>query len=101
VSSGRIAVGDTIAVLPSGRTSSVRSIVNGFDDTPQARAGQAITVVLADEVDVSRGDVLVAADARPDVADQFEATLIWMSEQPMLPGRSYMLKSCSKTAAAT
>ena len=101
VSSGRITVGDRIAALPSGRTSTVRSIVNGFDETPHGSAGQAITVVLADEVDVSRGDVLVAADARPDVADQFEATLIWMSEQPMLPGRSYLLKTSTQTVAAT
>ncbi len=101
VSSGRIAVGDQIAVLPSGRTSTVRSIVNGFNETPQGSAGQAITLVLADEVDVSRGDVIVAADARPDVADQFEATVIWMSEQPMLPGRSYLLKSATQTVAAT
>jgi len=101
VSSGRITVGDRIAALPSGRTSTVRSIVNGFDETPHGSAGQAITVVLADEVDVSRGDVLVAADARPDVADQFEATLIWMGEQPMLPGRSYLLKTSTQTVAAT
>ena len=101
VSSGRIAVGDTVVVLPSARSSTVQAIVNGFDDTAAAIAGQAVTVVLRDEVDVSRGDVLVAADARPSVADQFEATLIWMSEQPMLPGRSYLLKTSTQSVAAT
>ena len=64
-------------------------------------AGQAVTVVLADELDVSRGDVLVAAGERPSVADQFEATIIWMSEQPMLPGRSYLFKTSTQTVAAT
>ena len=101
VSSGSIAVGDTIVVLPSARTSTVQTIVNGFDETPTASAGQAVTIVLRDEVDVSRGDVLVAAGERPSVADQFEATVIWMSEQPMLPGRSYLLKTTTQTVAAT
>jgi bifunctional enzyme CysN/CysC len=101
VSSGTVSVGDRVVALPSARSSIVRSIVNGFDDTPAAIAGQAITVVLADELDVSRGDVLVAANERPSVADQFEATLIWMAEQPMLPGRSYLLKTSTQTVAAT
>jgi bifunctional enzyme CysN/CysC len=101
VSSGRLGVGDRVVVLPSGRPSSVRAIVNGFEDTRQAAAGSAVTIVLADDVDVSRGDVLVAPDARPGVADQFEATVIWMSEQPMLPGRSYLLKTTTQTVGAT
>jgi bifunctional enzyme CysN/CysC len=101
VSSGGIAVGDPVVVLPSARTSTVQAIVIGFDETPAAAAGQAVTIVLRDEVDVSRGDVLVAADARPSVADQFEATVIWMSEQPMLPGRSYLLKTTTQTVSAT
>jgi bifunctional enzyme CysN/CysC len=101
VSSGGIAVGDPVVVLPSARTSTVQAIVIGFDETPAAVAGQAVTIVLRDEVDVSRGDVLVAADARPSVADQFEATVIWMSEQPMLPGRSYLLKTTTQTVSAT
>jgi bifunctional enzyme CysN/CysC len=101
VSSGTVAVGDRVVALPSARSSIVRSIVNGFEDTDAAIAGQAITVVLADELDVSRGDVLVAANERPSVADQFEATLIWMAEQPMLPGRSYLLKTSTQTVAAT
>jgi bifunctional enzyme CysN/CysC len=101
ISSGSIKVGDSVAALPSGRTSQVKAIVNGFEEVDTAIAGQSVTVVLADELDTSRGDVLVTSDARPDVADQFEATLIWMSEQPMLPGRSYLLKTSSQTVAAT
>jgi bifunctional enzyme CysN/CysC len=66
-----------------------------------AVSGQAVTLTLADELDVSRGDVLAAAHDRPDVADQFEATVIWMNEQPMLAGRSYLLKSGTQTVGAT
>jgi len=101
VSSGSVAVGDRLVALPSARSSIVHAIVNGFDETPKAIAGQAVTIVLSDELDVSRGDVLVSANERPSVADQFEATIIWMSEQPMLPGRSYLLKTTTQTVAAT
>ena len=101
VSSGSVAVGDRVVALPSARATTVRAIVNGFEETSRAIAGEAVTIVLADEVDVSRGDVLVAAGERPSVADQFEATLIWMSEQPMLPGRSYLLKTSAQTTFAT
>jgi bifunctional enzyme CysN/CysC len=101
VSSGAIQVGDPVMVLPSARASRVTSIVSGFADIARATAGQAITLTLADEVDASRGDVLVAADDRPAVADQFEATLIWMSDQPMLPGRAYLLKINTQTVTAT
>jgi bifunctional enzyme CysN/CysC len=101
ISSGSVQVGDPIVVLPSARTSHVKKIVNGFAEIDRAIAGQAVTLVLTDEIDASRGDALVAADDRPGVADQFEATLIWMSEQPMLPGRSYLLKTSTQTVAAT
>ena len=100
VASGSIAAGDRIVALPSGRSSTVRAIVNGFDEAPKAVAGQSVTIVLADDVDVSRGDVLVEAGSRPSVADQFEATVIWMSEQAMLPGRSYLLKTTTQTVTA-
>jgi len=100
VSSGSIAVGDRVVALPSARSSTVRAIVNGFDEALKAVAGQSITVVLDDELDVSRGDVLVEAGSRPGVADQFEATVIWMSEQAMLPGRSYLLKTSTQTVTA-
>jgi bifunctional enzyme CysN/CysC len=101
ISSGSIEVGHPVVVLPSARTSTVKSIVSGFSRVERAVAGQAVTVMLADEVDASRGDVLVATNDRPAVADQFEATLIWMSDQPMLPGRSYLLKTNTQTVAAT
>jgi bifunctional enzyme CysN/CysC len=101
ISSGSVQVGEAVVILPSGRGSRVKAIVDGFTEVNRAIAGQAVTIVLADEVDASRGDVMVTADARPDVADQFEATLIWMSEQPMLPGRSYLLKTSTQTVGAT
>jgi bifunctional enzyme CysN/CysC len=101
ISSGSIAVGDRVVALPSARSTTVRAIVSGFDETQKAIAGQAVTIVLDDELDISRGDVLVGTAERPSVADQFEATLIWMSEHPMLPGRSYLLKTSTQTVAAT
>jgi bifunctional enzyme CysN/CysC len=101
VTSGTVRVGEELVALPSGRHSRVKTIVDGFTEVQEAGAGQAITIVLADELDVSRGDVLATADARPDVADQFEATIVWMSEHPMLPGRSYLLKANTQTVAAT
>ena len=64
-------------------------------------AGQSVTLTLADELDVSRGDVIAAADAPPGVADQFEATVVWMAEQAMLPGRGYLMRIGAKTVTAT
>jgi bifunctional enzyme CysN/CysC len=101
VSSGIVRVGDAVVALPSGRSSTVTGIINGFGEAPEAGAGESVTITLAEELDVSRGDMLVSPDARPDVADQFEATIIWMSEQPMLPGRAYLLKTSTQTVAAT
>jgi bifunctional enzyme CysN/CysC len=101
VSSGSIGVGDRIVALPSARSSTVRAIVSGFDETSTAIFGQSVTILLDDELDISRGDVLVGAAERPSVADQFEATIIWMSERPMLPGRSYILKAGTQVVAAT
>ena len=89
---GTVAVGDRIRVLPSGQTSNVARIVNGGDDRDDAVAGESVTITLTDEIDVSRGDVLAAADDPPAVADQFEAHVIWMHEQQLLPGRPYLLK---------
>jgi bifunctional enzyme CysN/CysC len=90
--SGRIRPGDVVAVAKSGRTSSVTRIVTLDGDVPEAVAGEAVTLTLADEIDISRGDVLAAASARPEVSDQFAAHLLWMAEEEMLPGRPYMLK---------
>ena len=98
---GGVRVGDAIRVLPSGRLSHVARILVGDVDTPSATAGQSVTVTLTDEVDVSRGDVLAAAEAPPAIADQFEATIVWMNERPMLQGRAYLLKIGTRTVSAT
>ena len=99
--SGRVTVGDPARVLPAGTSSTVKRIVVGKDDVETAVAGQSVTVVLADDVDASRGDVLVAGGEPPQVADQFEATIVWMHERPMLQGRSYRLKIGARTVTAT
>jgi bifunctional enzyme CysN/CysC len=90
--SGSVHVGDRIRVAPSGRESRVTHILGANGDLEQAAAGQSVTVTLADEIDISRGDVLARADSPPAVADQFQATVIWMHEEPMLPGRPYLMK---------
>jgi len=101
IASGRIAPGDKIRVLPSGRISEVSRLVTYDGDLDQAVATQSITVCLTDEVDCSRGDVIVAADSPAEVADQFEATIVWMSEEPMLVGRQYWLKLATQTATVS
>jgi bifunctional enzyme CysN/CysC len=88
-------------VLPSGRTTQVARIVTADGDLERAVAGQSVTLTLAEEIDVSRGDMIAAAAERPGVADQFEATLVWMADEPLLPGRSYLLKLGGATASAT
>jgi bifunctional enzyme CysN/CysC len=99
--SGTVRVGDSTRLLPSGRSSHVRRVLVGDRDVDVAVAGQSVTVTLTDEVDVSRGDVLASSDAPPEVADQFEATIVWMHDRPMLQGRSYLLKIGTQTVAAT
>jgi len=101
IASGTIRRGDRIRVLPSGRESKVTRIVTMDGDLDHAVAGQAITLTLADEVDISRGDVIARPEALPGVADQFEATLIWMAAEPMLPGRPLWLKIGTKQVTAT
>ncbi|OYU69863.1 MAG: adenylyl-sulfate kinase [Alphaproteobacteria bacterium PA2] len=100
VAAGQIRPGDAVRVLPSGRTSTVARIVASPQDLDVAVAGQSITLTLADEIDVSRGDVLAAAQDPPEVADQFEATLVWMDDEALLPGRSYLLKQGTRTVGA-
>ena len=100
IASGVIRPGDKVKALPSGRESTVARIVTFTGDLPEAVAGQSVTLTLADEIDVSRGDVLAAAGKPPAVADQFEATLVWFDEDPMLPGRPYLLKLGTRTVAA-
>ena len=92
IASGRIKPGDEIIVTASGQTSTVKEIVTFDGNLNEAIAGQAVTLTLADEIDISRGDVLAQADAKPDFADQFEARIIWMHDDHLLPGRPYLIK---------
>ena len=98
---GMVHPGDRVRVLPAGKESTVLRIVSKDGDLAGAVAGQSITLTLADEIDISRGDMLSAADSPPGIADQFEATIIWMSEDEMLPGRPYLLKIGARTAGVT
>ena len=101
IASGSVRPGDRIRVQPSGRESRVARIVTLGGDLPQAVAGQSVTLTLEDEIDISRGDVISAAEAPAEVADQFESTIVWMSDEPMLPGRPYLLKLGTRTVSAT
>jgi bifunctional enzyme CysN/CysC len=98
---GAVKTGDPVRVLPSGVTSRVARILAPDVDAPQAVAGQSVTLSLEDHVDCSRGDVLAATDAAPEVSDQFEATLVWMAEEPMLAGRPHWLKLGTQIVSAT
>ncbi|MFC5309697.1 sulfate adenylyltransferase subunit CysN, partial [Azospirillum picis] len=100
VTGGSVRPGDAVAILPGGRTSRVARIVTMDGDLEVAVPGQAVTLVLADEVDASRGDMIVAAEGRPEVTDQFAAHVVWMDEQPLLPGRSYLLRAGTATVGA-
>ena len=98
---GSIAPGERVRVLPSGRESRVERLVTMDGDLDRAVVGQSVTITLVDEVDVSRGDVLVAAENPSAVADQFEAHIVWMDDYEMLPGRPYLLKIGARTVSAT
>jgi bifunctional enzyme CysN/CysC len=101
LASGSLKPGQRVRVQPSGRESTVARIVSSAGDREQAVAGESVTITLADEVDISRGDVISAADAPAEVADQFECTLVWMADEPMLPGRPYLLKTGTRTVGVT
>jgi len=101
VTSGMIRPGDRVIAQPSGKESKVARIVTMAGDLPLAVAGQSITLTLEDEIDISRGDVLSLADAPAEVADQFEASLVWMTDEPMLPGRPYLMKIGTQTVTAS
>ena len=101
ISSGQVRPGDAVRVLPGGKTSTVARIVALEGDRDLAVAGESVTLTLADEIDCSRGQVLVAAQDPLEVADQFEATIVWMDEAELVPGRSYWLKIGTQTVAAT
>jgi bifunctional enzyme CysN/CysC len=98
---GRVRKGDAIRAQPSGRTSKVARIVTFDGDLEEAVAGQSVTLTLEDEIDVSRGDLIVTANQPAEVSDQFEATVVWMNEAPLLPGRGYFLKIGTKMVTAT
>ncbi len=100
VASGAVRPGDRLVVAASGRASTVQRIVTADGDLDVAGAGDAVTLTLADEIDISRGDLLVAATDQPEVADQFAAHLIWMSEEHLMPGRPYLVKIGTKTVTA-
>ena len=101
VASGTVSPGDRVRVLPSGKTTEIARIVTLDGDLDQAVAGQSVTLTFADEIDCSRGDVIATADAPPEVADQFEATIVWMADEEMLPGRPYWLKLGTQTVTAS
>lgn len=100
IASGTVRPGDAVRILPSGRTTKVARIVALGRDRPQAVAGESVTLTLTDEVDCSRGDVIAAADAAPEAADQFKATIVWMDAADLLPGRAYWLKLGTQTVSA-
>ncbi len=101
IATGSVAPGDAIRVLPSGKTSTVSKIVTFDGELEQAVAGQSVTICLADEIDCSRGDVISVADAPPEVSDQFEATLVWMADEPLHVGRGYWLKLGAQMVSVT
>ncbi len=101
IAAGVVRPGDAVRVLPSGRGTTVTRIVTAGGDLDAAVAGQSVTLCFADEIDCSRGDVIARADEPPQVADRFEATIVWMAEEELLPGRPYWLKLATQTVTAT
>ena len=101
IATGSIRPGDAVRVLPSGKTSTVKSIVTFDGNLDQASAGQSVTICLDDEIDCSRGNVLAPADHPPQSADQFEATIVWMDDDPLHVGRAYWLKLATQTVSAS
>ncbi len=101
IASGTVNIGDQIAVLPSGQTSTIASIAtsNG-DNLETAASGEAVVVTLGDEIDIARGDVLCAAKARPEVSDQFQANIVWLGAKPALPGRPYIIQHANRQTNA-
>ncbi|OYY91198.1 MAG: adenylyl-sulfate kinase [Sphingomonas sp. 28-66-16] len=100
ITSGVVSPGTVVCVMPSGRATTVARIVTGEGDLDRAVAGKSVTLTLTDPVDCARGDVIAAAAEPPATTDQFEATLVWMDEQPLLPGRGYWLKLATQTVTA-
>jgi bifunctional enzyme CysN/CysC len=101
ITAGLVKPGDRIRAQPSGRESKVARIVTLNGDLPIAVAGQSVTLTLEDEIDISRGDVISGVDSPAEVADQFEASLVWMHDEPMMPGRSFLMKIGTQTVTAS
>ncbi|MGA1074398.1 MAG: sulfate adenylyltransferase subunit CysN [Ilumatobacteraceae bacterium] len=101
VVAGSVRPGDPVRILPAGTTSAVARIVTIDGDLDEAIAGRSVTLTLTDEIDVSRGDLICAAESPAEVADQFEAHVVWMHEDPMLPGRPYLMKIGTRTVGVT
>jgi bifunctional enzyme CysN/CysC len=101
IATGTVHPGDAIRVLPSGKTSTISKIVTLGGELDEAVAGQSVTLCFADEVDCSRGDVIAAADAPPQVSDRFESTIVWLADEALIPGRAYWLKLGTQTVSAT
>jgi bifunctional enzyme CysN/CysC len=101
IAAGTVKPGDAVRILPSGRTATVSRIVAMGADLPAAVAGQSVTLCLSEEIDCSRGDVISAANAPPQVADQFDATVVWMSDEELVVGRRYWLKLATQTVSAS
>jgi bifunctional enzyme CysN/CysC len=101
IAGGQIAPGDSVVVLPSGQESTVARVVTYDGDLERGVAGQAVTLTLADEIDVSRGDMIASTDAPAPVGQQFEATVVWMAEEPLLRGRTYLMRVGAQTVPAT
>ncbi len=97
VAGGRVRPGDAIRVLPSGKTSSIARVVTYDGELESAGPGEAVTLVLQDEIDISRGDVIAAAQSPCQVSDQFAVHLLWMQDSPLFPGRQYYLKTGTRT----
>ena len=101
VAGGIVRPGDDVRVLPSGKQSKIARIVTMDSDLDEGVSGQSVTLTLTDEIDISRGDVIATSETPPEISDQFDTTIIWLSEEPMLPGRSYRMKTSSRLVSAT
>jgi bifunctional enzyme CysN/CysC len=101
ISGGTVRPGDAVRVVPSGRISSVKSIVTFDGELEETVAGQSVTLTMADEIDCSRGDVIATAGNPPEASDQFEATIVWMNDEALKPGRAYLMKIGTQLVSAT
>ncbi|OOX20495.1 adenylyltransferase [Xanthomonas campestris pv. azadirachtae] len=101
IAAGQVRAGDAVVVVLSGRRTQVASVRDANGEVDSARAGQAVTLTLCDEIDISRGDIIAAIDDPPEVADQFAAHLLWMDDAALLPGRPYWLKIGTRTVAVS